>query len=186
MQTGSAPRLGRWPGWLNQSLHAPHPSCQLAQDGSGPMSETAGVPSDPRWVNWQRLSISTMIEQCDSQSGITHTQFGQADGGDPDSTPQPHHKRPGQGRQSSRTLPEVPIVRQFQKFLFWICLLFTWGEAIAVSCDGSVETVPAHQNPVNTVGMATGVGKESIKSLEFNISIVLHCYCPNRPYFPCF
>ena len=74
-----------------------------------------------------------------------HTQFWQADGGDPDSTPQPHHKRPGQGRQSSRTLPEVPIVRQFQKFLFWICLFFTWGEAIAVSCDGSVETQQAHQ-----------------------------------------
>ena len=44
---------------MKQSLHALLPSCQLAQDGSGPMSETAGVPSDPRCVNWQRLPIST-------------------------------------------------------------------------------------------------------------------------------
>ena len=111
------------------------------------MSETAGVPSDPLWVNWQRLSISTSDNLPACTDRFCSHQSRSAAGGVLDSTPQLHHKRPRAGRQSCWTLPEVPILRQFQKLFLWFCLLSFWGVAAADSCAGSLEATQDRSSP---------------------------------------
>ena len=94
-----------------------------------------------------------------------------ADCGGQDSTHQQHRLRPHRGRQSCWTLPEVPILSQFQKFLFWISLFFVWGSAIADVCHGTAEIqtihpfkrrFPPHQSMAGRPYLPSGNGSSQI------------------------